>query len=243
MNWQLQCEQWLLKNLGGIKSLKQYQTLYPTSKHFPRASKSGKADANHVFAQVADNFNVDQKQFLLEQQEVDINPHLGPHAIIQNAPTSRLGTYSTSQTNHHLISYSPSNLKNLDILISTFAHEICHPILLSIFTLPPGGHEAEEIATDLAMVFFGFGIFGGNESFQFNQYSDSSTGPQGWMMNRSGYLLPNEWGFAMSVRAQLTDENTDKFKKHSSMNLYLNFKKNMKFLTKNPSTLEHLISI
>ena len=64
---------------------------------------------------------------------------------------------------------------DLESLITTLAHEICHPILLNIPTEPPGGGDMEEFATDLAMIFFGFGIFGGNSSFQFRQFNNFET--------------------------------------------------------------------
>ena len=238
--WQLECWRWLLENLGGMDALQSYRTVVPSSVDFPRSGKTGFDHAQHVFNQVAAYFRVDPKSFQLVQQEEDIDPVLAPLAVVQNAPVSPLGTYSAAQ-NMHQITYSPGNLRNLEELIATFAHEICHPILFAIATSPPGGEEVEEFATDLAVVFFGFGIFGGNGSFQFSQFRDDATGTQGWSTRGAGYLTQNEWGFALAVRALLLGEDVEDIVRYCSGGLVANIRKNVRYLQKNPDCLTGLV--
>lgn len=233
IDWQFECWQWLLGNLGGVDALSEFQTVLPTRTDFPASAELGDDRAKFVFGQVCDYFQLDSSQFSLVEQEAEIDPKVAPLGLVENIPSSPLGTYSATDTNTHIITYSPSILDNLEALIATFAHEICHPVLLGIPTPPPGEPEAEEFATDLAMVFFGFGIFGGNSSFNFDQFTDSGTGTQGWSARKSGYLTQNEWGFALAVRAHLTGENNENITRYGSSGLLLNFSKNYKYLAKN----------
>ena len=238
--WQVETWAWLLKNLGGADAMRTYCVVVPSHLHFPPSECSGQEHAEFVFKQVAGQFRVATDEFILTPQEVDINPSLGPLAVVQDVPTNPLGTYSASDTDEHTISYSPSLLADLQALIATFTHEICHPILLGIPDEPPGGSEAEEFATDLAMVFFGFGIFGANGSFAFNQYSDVSTGSQGWSYSRAGYLTQSEWGFGLAVRAMLLDEDEELLLKFLTSGVAAHFRKNLRYLKSSDELLDQL---
>jgi len=233
---------WQIDNVSGIEIMQSRKTLFPSQSDFPKSGKKGYEHAEFVFEQVNSFFNVDVGlPFKLVEQEPDINPVLNPLAVVKDAPVSPLGTYTNAQeTNEHIISYAPNNLKDLENLIATFAHEICHPILLSIPTPPPGEPEAEEFATDLAMVMFGFGIFGGNTSFKFSQFTDTATGTQGWSTSRAGYLSQNEWGFAIALRAHLINEDISEFEPYCSEGLFLHIKKNFKYLEKNQNIITEL---
>jgi len=238
--WQLACWQWLFDNLGGTAALRRFRTVLPSHADFPTSGKTGYAHAVHVFAQVVDRFGLDSRHFELREQEAKVDPVLSSLAVVQNAPTAPRGTYTTDDAGRHVVSYSPDTLQDLEALIATFAHEICHSILFGIDTEPPGGAEAEEFATDLATVFFGFGIFGGNGAFRFRQFVDAATNTQGWSTERSGYLTQNEWGYALAVRGLLLDEDIAMIARHCTDGLALNLKKNARFLRNNPERLAAL---
>lgn len=233
--WQIACWQWLLDNLGGIEALLSFETATPTHADFPKSGLTGHAHVEHVLGQVAERMRIDPSQFTLAAQEAGIDPVLSPLAVVKNAPAGPLGTYS-ADGNAHIITYEPEAARDLEQLIATLVHEICHPILLSIPD-PPPGEETEEYATDLATVFFGFGLFGGNSSFKFNQFRDDASGTQGWSTSRAGYLSQNEWGFALAVRSILTGEDPGPVERHASTGLLENFRKNLRYLTKKPEAL------
>ncbi|KAA0700713.1 hypothetical protein DTW90_03495 [Neorhizobium sp. P12A] len=237
--WQISAWEWLFDNLGGLERLKRLPSHYPRQVDFPRSGLSGHAHVAFVFSQLCGLLGLDSGAFELLPQQAAINPHLGPLAVVQNAPHEPLGTYS-SHENAHVITYDPVAAKDLERLIATLAHELCHAILFSIPERPADWAENEEFATDLATVFFGFGIFGGNGSFEFSQFRDDATGSQGWSTRRAGYLTQNEWGFALAVRAILTGEDVAPIKKYSSDGLYLNFRKNYAYLERNPDKLAGL---
>ena len=239
--WQLQTWQWLLENFGGVEAMHSYAQAAPHASQFPDSGQTGKGHADFVFRQVVGRFRLEAENFRLDMQDAEIQPVVGPMAVVQNAPVNPLGTYqSFAEPGAHVITYSPSLLNDLEALIATFAHEICHPLLLTISDAPPGGPDMEEFTTDLAMVFFGFGIFGANGAFKFSQYTDTSTGTQGWGYTKAGYLTQPEWGFALAVRTLLADES-EKIPDHFlSDGPRAHFRKNLKFLRNNLDLLDSL---
>ncbi len=238
--WQIDAWKWLLSNLGGCETMRSHSVVLPIKEHFPPSGKSGLCHVEHVFQQVTERFGIDPDGFELQLQEDDVDPVLNPLAVAQNVPVDPLGTYSVADKNRHRVTVAPKVLKELESLIATLAHEVCHPVLLTIPSDPPGGRELEEFATDLAMVFFGFGVFGANSSFRFSQFSDSATGSQGWAVNRAGYLTQAEWGYALAVRTVLLDEDEDAFSGYLSDGAHAHYRKNLRYLRKKPDTLSGL---
>jgi hypothetical protein len=237
--WQLAAWRWLLDSLGGKAGLKNLPSKYPRQADFPRSGLSGHEHVVFVFAHICQLLSLDATSFELLSQEESIDPHLGHLAVVQNVPRDPAGTYR-SDGNRHLITYDPASARDLEQLIAVLIHELCHPLLFSIPTAPPGGPDNEEFATDLATVFLGFGVFGGNQSFQFSQFRDDASGTQGWSTRRIGYLTQNEWGFALAVRAQLTGEDSGLIERYGSSGLYANFKKNYRYLSKNRHKIDEL---
>lgn len=241
--WQLQTWHWLLENFGGIRNLRNHKTLCPSNEDFSRSETQGLEHAKFVFKQTASYFDVDPNGFDIILQETDINPMLNPLGVVQNVPQTPLGTYRLEQEqNRHVISINPNNLGDMELLIATIAHEICHPLLFSIPNPPPGAPEAEEFATDLATVFFGFGIFGANTSFRFQQRVDVGSGTQGWSFSGAGYLRINEWGYALAVRQMLTGEDENRWLIHMNEGVKIHYQKNLKYLRTKPELLENLMN-
>lgn len=238
--WQLEAWAWLLENLGGVEGLKNCPTLKPSQTDFPPSGKKQIEHAEFVFKQVAFWLGVDSDDFEITLQDEDVDPMVGPLAVVANVPNTPLGTYQLDGNRKHIITLNPSNLKDLEQLIATIAHEICHPILLTFPKAPPGGPEAEEYATDLAVAFFGFGVFGGNSAFVHNQFNDNATGTQGWSISRSGYLTQNEWGYALALRHLLTEEPDESWLGYLVEGPMINFQKNLKYLKKNMATVDDL---
>lgn len=241
-SWQLETWGWLLDHLGGVDALRARPSLMPSHDDFPRTGRSGRDHVEAVFAQVAEAMGVEVEAFRLEEQDASVDPKLGPLAVVQNAPVDPAGTYSL-QDEAHVVTYDPAQAGDLQSLIATFAHEICHAILLAIPERPPGADDApllEEHATDLATVFFGFGVFGGNEAFRFEQYQDAATGTQGWQTRSLGYLTQNEWGYALALRAALSGEPLDDTVRHASSALGTHVRKNARYLARNPQIVVDL---
>jgi len=199
--WQLECWRWLLKYHGGVSALSQRTLVLPTQEHFQWPRLLGRALAENVFAQVANYFNVNPTDFELVAQAESVNPVLAPLQVVVNAPVDAAGTFAV-KGNRMQITYNPDLLKTPMKLVATFAHEISHP-LFSVPEDPPGGPDMEEFATDLAVIFFGFGTISVNTTSNFVGFRDDATGTQGWSFDGLGYLSLAERTFALAVFSHL----------------------------------------
>jgi hypothetical protein len=91
-------------------------------------------------------------------------------------------------------------------LVATLAHELAHHILIGRNLLH--GEPDMEWTTDLATVYFGFGIFGANASLSEShvRMGDMSW----WSVGKQGYLPAQIMGYAMALHAWLcNDERPD----------------------------------
>ena len=132
----------------------------------------------------------------LEKVEVD-----GPDRYAQVVPESSAacGTFSV-ESGEAVIRYSSSMLRDPDALAATFAHELCHYLLIEAGD-PPGGPELMEHATDCAAVYIGFGVMLANAARTFEQWSDGQM--FGWRSSANGYLSEQSLVTATAVFAAL----------------------------------------
>ena len=96
-----------------------------------------------------------------------------------------------------IVTYDPQLLSDPSALVATFAHELAHYLLATARTPPPGGHALEELATDVAAVFMGFGVFLLNSAMSFSQYQNFDS--QGWHVRRQGYLSERALATALAI--------------------------------------------
>jgi len=240
--WQLATWGWLLRHFGGVARMRERRLILPTRDFFTPPKAEGHAAALAWFAQTAAWFDVDPAQFELVAQRASINPVIGPAQIVMNAPSDPLGTFSFGQEGVMSVSYNPALVAKPFELVATFAHEICHPLLLSIPEEPPAGPEMEEFATDLAVTFFGFGVFSSNTASMFRQYRDDATGMQGWSMEGQGYLSPAERAFALALFVHDRPDDKRIAREHLEIGPRAYFDKAAKYLSANPAILANLVA-
>ena len=215
--------------------------ILPTGAFFAPSESKGHERAHVLFENVARYMSVDPDEFDLVPQDESIDPKLGDLAVVQNAPSSPAGAFQYNPDQRLRVTYNPASVERPIELIATLAHEICHAILFTTDDEPPGGADCEEFATDLAVTFFGFGVFAANSAFEFRQYSDGVT--QGWSTRRQGYLTEAEWGFSLAVFQSLKRESADAALKYLKPAVASHLKKSLKYLDGNPDLLAFLLGI
>ncbi|HWC33895.1 MAG TPA: hypothetical protein VG650_03605 [Mycobacteriales bacterium] len=139
----------------------------------------------------------------LRQVDITVVPDAESLGMIGKAPglqttSGPAGTYRAHAGSPH-IAISESQTTKPISLIATIVHELSHLRLLGEGRVQQSQRDLEQI-TDLATVFFGFGIFSANASFDFTQ---SSTG---WRRTELGYLGEAMFGFALGVYADMRGE-------------------------------------
>lgn len=239
-DWIVACWRWLLDNLNGLEELRRFPLVLPNMAFFPPTRKEGHEKAQHVFQTVAELCGAGAWPFDLVSQEEGFNPNLGPLAVVQNVQPEPAGTFSYRPDKRLTVSYDPALLERPSNLIATFAHEIAHAIMLGIEQEVPGGLEMEEYATDVATVFLGFGVFGANSAFEFQQFSDVGTGTQGWSVQGTGYLTEAEWAFAIAIFLSLRNESMASVAEWLKPTPGTLLKKAMRYLERHPERLSSL---
>lgn len=195
--WQVDTFVWLISNLEGWQRFQETELVLPTAEFYPAEGLSGEPLAQRLFELSKKHAEMSDWPVKLEAQDADPDALVAPTLAVKGLPSSPAGTIRWDETDPPVITYNPDLVDRPMSLVATFAHELCHYLIGGIEEEPPGGWEVEEFATDLAVVFMGFGVFALNTSFQFTQSSDDFS--QGWQVSRQGYLTERELTFAFAL--------------------------------------------
>lgn len=237
--WHLDTWSWLLRNMGGMESLRRVPMVLPTTTFFPSTGTQGHARVEEVFDQVKAIAGLSDWPVTLEAQA-----ERQPVRIIESVnmiPRGKplpLGTF-LARGNEAVISYDPGLIEDPVGLVATLAHELAHYLLSSFPSDPPGSHEMEEFATDLATCAMGFGLFGAVTSLRFEGGKDGWT--LGW--RGQGYLHPRDWAFTLAVFTMLRGEGLEPLKPWLRDTVYEETQQARRYLGRNASRLEPLASI
>ncbi|MEL6529754.1 MAG: hypothetical protein AAGK01_03955 [Pseudomonadota bacterium] len=174
MDWLLACFAWLRKTLndGDIRPafvLPDHADLV--------AARTGP----ELFEAVRKLAGMEQWPCRLEKIEVDEADRYEP---VMREGSGACGTFSV-ENGEAVIRYSSAMLRDPDALAATFAHELCHFLLIEAGD-PPGGPDLMEHATDCAAAYIGFGVLLANSARSFEQWSDGQM--FGWRSSANGYL-------------------------------------------------------
>jgi hypothetical protein len=206
-DWHIECWAWLMRHLGGVEALRDTALVLPTAEFFPRPQGDTEAVADAVFQRVRSLMALDDWPCTLEARH-STNAQVGEFMVLQpESGRVTAGTFERDGQNV-LISYDPELVKRPLSLITTFAHELAHYVLHTIPEPPPGADVEpmlEELATELAVAYLGFGVIAANAAFDFEQYQDF--GRQGWRGGSSGYFSEDSWAFAIAVFLDLRGES------------------------------------
>ena len=201
-DWLLETWAWLLTELGGLERLRQAPLVLPSRDFFPPTETVGHARALYLFQQVKLWSGLAEWPCELESFDRPAGGLVAQVGALQRGKSAN-GTFRTPD-NRAIVSYAGDLVTQPAKLIATLAHELAHYLLRAkARTDPPGGGELEELATDLAIAWLGFGVIGANAAFSFGQHGDAFS--QGWASSRSGYLSERSWAFALALFCTLKD--------------------------------------
>jgi hypothetical protein len=199
-DWVLETWGWLMANLGGMERFQQTPLVTASRECFPPTDTEGHARALYVFEQVKQLMGMQNRPCTLRAFERSPDNHrVGLYAQVQRGGTAN-GTFQI-RDGEVIIRYASDLVTQPRQLIATFAHELSHYLLATIMKPIPGGNDLHELTTELTVAYTGFGIFGANAAFRFEQHQDSFG--QGWSASRSGYFSEPTWAFALAMFAHL----------------------------------------
>jgi len=194
-DWCLETWAWLMANLGGMARLRQASLVLATREFFPPTEAQGHERALYVFERVKSLMGLEEWPARLEPFARPQVQRVGPLALIQTGGTAN-GTFRV-ENGEAVIGYASDLVGDPRHMIATFSHELAHYLLGSIRGAIPGGNELHELATELTVAHAGFGVFGANKAFHFEQQQDAFA--QGWRSSRSGYFSERTWAFALAL--------------------------------------------
>ena len=237
-DWVLETWAWLMTAFGGMDRLRHAPLVLPTKDFFPPTETAGHARALYIFERIKLMSGLGDWPCELEAFDRPRGARLALIGAIQHGKSAN-GTFRTTD-NRAIVSYASDLVSQPVKLIATLAHELSHYLLLAgARTDPPGGSELEELATELAVAFLGFGVFGANAAFEFGQHADAFS--QGWASSRSGYLSERSWAFALALFCTL--KAVDLPVTHLKPSLIDPARKASQYLKRNPALLEPLRAI
>lgn len=204
----------------------------PTESDFPIKWNGSKKSVFEVVKIVAENMQINPNEIEVDFYDEGLTEIGGGTSTIflENDTESNLtaGLYHGKNENgKYEVSVNVAYLNNPESIIATVAHELCHIKLLGENKI----EENDEYLTDLATVFWGFGIFTANTSFQFYQQNDR------WGHNSSGYLKQEDWGYSLALFAFLRYEDEPEWSKYLNSTVKKDFEKSLAYMIENESEI------
>ena len=234
--WHVSVWAWLVEHLGGLKPVLEASLVTPTTTFFPSTGSQGHDRALEVFEQVKALSGLDHWPCELVAQPERPDPVVSRFMVLQNQEGALpLGTFGPDG-NAVVVTYDPGLLQDPLGLVATLAHELAHYLLSSIPVPPPGGEEMEEFATDVAVAYMGFGVFGAATSWRFKAHGDAFS--QGWQTSGAGYLRQRDWAFALATFLALRGEDAKLVKPWLEPALGEEVEKALRSITRRPELLD-----
>ncbi len=217
---------WFASEFEGMERLKQTPLILPTAEFFKSNGASGHQLAEGLFEQVKAHADMSDWPCKLVEGERSRDAMVAEGLTLQHSGGPALGTFGL-EGESITITYDPAQLDQPEFLIATFAHELAHYLLHSSKMHPPGGHDMEEHATDLAAVLMGFGVFLTNSARSFEQFH--TVGGSGWQSQLRGYLSENALITAHALFVTLTDAPINDAEQYLKSYLRKPFSRAMRF--------------
>lgn len=206
--------------------LTQQPTFTPVRKYFPHDFKGNEEDAEFLLDIMGGYFQLNTQRIRLDFFD-ESTLDLGPGLMTQKDGKGAAGYFMQSGYKF-AISLEVNQLKDLDSLIATMAHEISHYLIME----EKGYHFEEtenEYLTDMAVIVYGFGIFMGNSKFKFKQWS-SGDGYGGWSMSNQGYLPQEVIAYAMAEIQRRKNDFEPSWTQYLNKSFRKLFEKSLKYV-------------
>lgn len=204
--WHLDTWGWLLTHWGGLADLKLSPLVTPTRDFFPPSEEKGHRRVEVAFERVKALAKMESWACRLEPQPERAPLQVSRNVILKPQRSAPLGTFGY-EGQEVMITYDPGLVDDPAGLVATLAHELSHYRIHSILGEPPGGEEMDEFATDLAVAYLGFGLFGAETAFRFQASNE------GWAYRSQGYFRQEDWVFALATFLTLRGETPDAVRK------------------------------
>ena len=239
--WVAEVCAWLIRHLGGIDAVRKTPLVKPNADFFPATEAKGHGRAEHIFACVKRHAGMGDWPCRLEAQPERPQLKVGEFWSLKPEKGQLPGGTFSVEANQAVVTYDPASINEPGKLIATLAHELAHYRLATWSDPSPGGADLHEYCTDIAVVFLGFGLFGANAAFNFEQHQGTMS--QGWRWSRQGYLGEREWAFALAIFIGLRAGSDDELKPFMKPHLFGTYRKARQYLARHAEILDGISAV
>ncbi len=202
-DWFLETWAWLMAKSGGMERIRNTPLVTPSLDFFPRTEAIGHERALHIFECIRSLMGLKAWDCeLVPYERPRANQRVAQYNYVRSAAAPN-GTFQVHD-GKVTIRYAADLVDDPWSLVSTLAHELAHYRLAILGEPGPGGHDAHELTTELAVAHAGFAVFSANRAFSFAQHQDAWG--QGWQSSRNGYFSERTWAFALALFLKLRGE-------------------------------------
>lgn len=218
---------WFIENFG--INHKQQPFIMPTSENFPYTDLNDAGEFQQLFEQLCQYYNVNPNEIIVKFFD-DIKSKQWTNWAPAGKFSEAGGLYQqilTTDEKRFNIQLAKSNLSHPQLLVSVIAHELAHVKLLG-GNFINGNDPDMEPMTDLASIYFGFGVFVANSV----QTQDIN-----WI-SRSGYLPNQVISYANALLCYIKGhEDISNYLSHFNTNTKELFRNDFSFLITTDDTL------
>lgn len=211
---------WFLEAFG-LERLKARPFIAPTFENFPYNELNDSRQFQQLFEQLCGYFDVAPDDIAVSFFD-DIQSEEWTSVPVYSNAAEPAGLYTqvyTTSGQRFQIELAKSNLNHPELLVAVLAHELAHVKLLGGNYLHQDNDDMEQM-TDLATIFFGFGIFMANSVHTQGRYWTS----------RVGYLPSQLISYMNALICYITETDVHSYLGLLNSNTIDLFKKDYEFL-------------
>lgn len=224
---------WIEKNIiwfievFGLDKLKEQPFISPTTENFPYNNLKDSEQFQNLFERLCSYWDLNPNEIIVKFFD-DLKSKqwetLMPHGEFKE-PGGIYNQIYTTEEKRFKIQLAKSNLDNPQLLVSVIAHELAHVKLLGGNYINRDDADMEAL-TDLASIYFGFGVFVANSVHTKDIY---------WI-SRSGYLPSQLISYTNALICFITKHEVNNYIKVLNGNTIDLFKKDYEFLSNTNDT-------
>ena len=144
--------------------------------------------------------------------------------------SSAAGTYECVN-DRFLVSVNSRIAGDAVSVVATLAHELTHVRLLGEGRVSPEERDHEPL-TDLAVTYFGLGVFVANATLRESNWTDGNM--SGWSVGRQGYLTMPDHGYALAVKAAANGDWSPQWASFLRPDVRVPFRQGLRYIRENP---------
>lgn len=216
---------WFAEEFGD-EALRDGPVILPTAEFFPEAHKPGPEGVEDLLRRICGWMDVDRSSVIIDFYEGQERPDYGLGAYRTSGPD---GVMVWDEAHRRwVVAVSDRLLPDPVAVVAVLAHELAHVHLFGFGRVDPQVEEDHEPLTDLLSIYFGFGVFVGNEAFR-SLRVDRSTAAAG-SARRLGYLPEPMIGYALALVAVAKGQTAPPWLDHLEHGVRRPFAESLAFL-------------